>query len=98
MRLADSHLKGGGDAVQRLQTLTLELLGMLMEINKTRGHHQASSGNHTLSGERVLGNFRNLALGDSHVANRVKTGLRIKHAAALNHKIVCLRKALRKGH
>ena len=85
IRLADFHFERRGHAIHGLDTLSLEVLVMLVEIDEPWGNDQPSRGNHTLAIERVCRDSHDLALGNADIANSIKTGLGIEHPTALDH-------------
>src|SRR5215510_5493195 len=89
--LADFHFKRSGHAVKRFNALAFKVLAVLVQVNESWSHDQASGENHTFAIKSLSGDFLNLALGNADIANSIKACLRIEHPAALDHKIVVLR-------
>src|SRR5947209_3458064 len=88
--LADFHFQRGSHAIQRLDALAFEILGVLMQINESWSNDQPFGRNYALACKSIGRNFLDLALHDADIANSIKTCFGIDYAAALNYNFVAL--------
>ncbi|GAB3103490.1 hypothetical protein GCM10027217_25960 [Pseudomaricurvus hydrocarbonicus] len=63
---------------------------MVMEINKSRGHHMSRGIDGFFSGYRFLRDLRNHAFVYADVRDLVESGLRVHDATVLDHEVVIL--------
>ena len=87
---ADFHFQSGGYAVEGLDALAGEPLAVLVQVNESGSHHQASDVDRTAPAQRSRGDAGDLAIADADVAHRVERGFGIDDAAAFQHEIVLL--------
>ena len=88
---ADFQLQSGGDAVEGLNLLALQLLAVLMQVDEARSHDEPADMNHTSSGQRLRRDADNFSALNANVPYGIQADFRIHNPAAFQHQVVLLR-------
>lgn len=62
------HFEPAGYAIEGLHASTVVVLGVLVKINEAGGGNKVLGAEHTLAGERIGRDSRDLTLGDAEIA------------------------------
>ncbi len=90
IRHADFHFQRGGNAVEGFEAAARGVLPMLVQVDEAGRDDESLDVDDAFAGERLRRDPRHLALGNTDVADRIETGLRIHYAPAAEHDVVGL--------
>ena len=95
---AELEFESGGDAVQRLETVTHSVLSMCVQIDKTGSEDQTACVDDLGCLDRGLRDGYDRAASDADVAHRVEPRLRIHDACVPEDEFRGFRRRLGRGH
>src|SRR4051794_23484870 len=90
--------ESSGNAIERFKALALNILAVLVKVNKTGGEYEPVGSNRASPGERFGGDARDFAIGDGNVAYGIESGFGVEYASANKDQVIRLRQERRRKH